>query len=162
MTRYEELGQACSQAVGRSREYEQDSINFAAKLLQELRNFLQCPAHAMTPEPIDGGEEEQARMVGPMELRKDGFWHFGLGLTVEAPNTLPPEHHLLLHIMFRGKDAGYVIKIQPDSPELHVRNGQDGDFQPIGDAVFRLVKDYFDSGLDRFLEKSSSRRKVGF
>lgn len=55
MTRYDELGQACSQAVGRSRQYEQDSLNFAAKLFQELRNFLQCAAHAMTREAKRSG-----------------------------------------------------------------------------------------------------------
>jgi hypothetical protein len=141
----------------RSQEYELKSYALATALREALIKFLGCSPEAVRFVPVLS-EPEAGKIYwasGALKIGDDSFWHFGLVLDFGLTR-------LLFHFLLKGKpDGSFSMKPSTaDAPTFGVA-GPSGDFGPILDWVFNSVKDYLESGLDRFLSQTSSK-PIGF
>jgi len=161
-TKYEELGEAHKVALVRSAEYERNSQQFVLRLIQELYSLLECPEGRILVCPASAELKEDTRYTipGTMEPNEDGYWHIGVILTIAT--KISPTLRTRFYLMFKGQDGVFVVRVTPEGKDLRVRTTEAADFRAVAEQMFLLVKEYLDSGLDRFLAQGASTRTIGF
>jgi hypothetical protein len=88
----------------------------------------------------------------------DGYWHFGLVIQVGF-------YRNLLRFMMKLTPQGkFVVKpywTSGNAPTFEILSEKDG-FSEIGQWIFDRIKDYYDSGFDRFLASDDGSARIGF
>lgn len=116
MSLYEELYKAYGGARQKHFSYRDDSWQFFAQVVKQLRDFLGYPYEPIFRPVLSVPHENMTySLPGAMEFDpKDGSWHLGVVLTIEqAPNTLP-KFRGLLHLV--AKKAADAFVLQPEPP----------------------------------------------
>jgi hypothetical protein len=161
MTKYDELLTASRAAAVRWQDYEMRSYAIAHAMRAGIANFLSCRIEAVAFHPVlkpakDGVGYSAA---GAMEIGDgDGYWHFGIVVPVGL-------YRNLLHFMMKLTPQGkFVLKpywARGNAPTFEIGNEKD-DFSKVGQWVFDCIRDYYDSGFDRFLANDDGSARIGF
>ena len=91
-----------------------------------------------------------------MHLDQDGFWHFGLRLTLEEPKG---RGSIPLRVRFKKLETRYIISLV-GFEDFEVAAPTPEALQPIYDSIINAVKRHFDYGLRLFLENGGRGLKI--
>ena len=107
-------------AYGRARRafdsYQEDSTSFAEELYKALVEFLKAPPEAISLyriNPKGGFEIANPPFNHVMVLRDDGFWEFGVGVTVhDGDNTYPRDVSFIRFLVRKNLNGQYQVRAE--------------------------------------------------
>lgn len=153
MNRFEELCKSYADARKKFFAYRDECVSFAGLLVGSLLRFLECPQTQAEMVPVISERETGWKHYGPLAVEMDEhdqLWRFGLILTLyENPNVRPYGPYLL-HFAFQKSLGSFVVKL--DGKQFTITGTEESAFDEINRTIFETMKNYFDSGLERFIE----------
>jgi hypothetical protein len=91
-----------------------------------------------------------------MHLDADGFWHFGLRLSLDDPKG---KGSVLVRIRFKKLETRYIISLY-GTEDFEVAAPTPEALQPIFDSILNAVNRHFAYGLRLFLENGGRGLKI--
>jgi hypothetical protein len=167
MSKYEELCNAFTSARQLFNQYETDCKSFAKEIWDNIMNYYSIPISAIslhnvdaygTPDKIAGFDD----LI--MALREDGFFEFGIGLTLfELPKVFPyPHFTILLPIdLSIDKEGTHKVRYGEEGKIFIIKNSRVEDYQLFFDEVYRLLKAEYEEGLSN-MRLHNTFRKIGY
>jgi hypothetical protein len=158
-SRYQELSRSLAKARESFAAYRSECFFFAAQLTRGFTEYAGWPRELAAYEPVSGNGSEIAdtpRIEDAMHLDQDGFWHFGLRLTVDEPKG---RSSILLHVRFKKLETRYIISLV-GFEDFEVPAPTAEALQPIYDSILNAVRRHFDYGLRLFLENGGRGLKI--
>jgi hypothetical protein len=156
-SRYQELSRSLAEARARYGAYRSECSFFAATLSRGFIEYTGWPREQVAYANVRGEEAAPAQKVEEaMHLDVDGFWHFGLKLTLEEPKG---RSSILLRVRFKKLETRYIVSLvgfedfeaAAPTPEW---------LQPIYDSIVNAVRRHYDYGLRLFLENGGRGLKI--
>jgi hypothetical protein len=165
MSKFKEICSAYHQAQQQFRAFQQESIKFAEELWHRMIDYFEIPpAQTTLYEISEQGAFEVANPPFPnfLRLRDDGFWEFGLGVTVYENKDAYPRDTILLYMLVRKDLAdSYQVKLGGNQENFIIHWGNDAEFQHFFDYLFQQIMESYKTGLERLLQEQTTNR-IGF
>jgi hypothetical protein len=157
-SRYQDLAKSLAKARESFAAYRSECFFFAAQLARGFTEYAGWPRELVAYEPVDGIDATPTqRIEDAIHLDPDGFWHFGLRLTVEEPKG---KGSILLRVRFKKIETRYIVSIERfDDFEVATPITTE-QLQPIYESILNAVKRHFDYGLRLFLENGGRGLKI--
>ncbi len=165
VTKFHQLCAAYGEAQNNFEEYKKDCHVFAIEIVRELKAYYNIPESQFSLFKINeqkGFDLVPDALIHAISLKKDLFWHFGVGLTVcKAPETLP-EELIRIHLMYRknGEDT-YLIKYNNSKEEFEIKKGDPLSYQAFFDLLFENIIASYKEQLQLFVGEKTTRT-LGF
>lgn len=151
MTKFEELCESFANARKRYFNYENECMDFGIKMVDGLKEYLQCPPEQVNYYPPDKESDPNIsyNIHGATILGEDGFWHVGIGIGLyEAPNVRPQENVRSV-LLIRKDNSHFVVKYGRESTEkFKICEDDKEDLEKFYDHVFEEVKELYDKQLE--------------
>lgn len=169
MSRYDDLYRAFLESEKRFQELGLQVCGFAGFFIKGLVEFLECPDENLRFIPIEGDIDpgRTYTLQGAMRQGQDGFWSFGVDLTLKPPLNPDPRVRQVsvyctvsLHFRIRRENEGFVVKFGRKS-EWTVNPEIGDDVSHIHRAIFDAIKEDFETEVEKYLPPESPRR-IGF
>jgi hypothetical protein len=156
-SRYQELSRSLAKARESFAAYRSECFFFAAQLSRGFTEYAGWPRELVAYEPVSASEGAVTpRIEDAMHLDLDGFWHFGLRLTVEEPKG---KGSILLRVRFKKLETRYIISLV-GFEDFEVAAPTAEALQPIYDSILNAVRRHYDYGLRLFLENGGRGLKI--
>ncbi len=163
MSKFKELCGAYSGARKHYAEYRTCCGDFGNSLIKGMIEYFECPREHINFFPLAGDVDPKKKysLVSAMLLDDDTYWHFGLGLTLcPAESESPDETVVLPFAMKKGHDL-FIVRIGT-LQEFQIHENNQDEYQSFYNFVFQRIKEDYEKGLQRFLDKEVNSRKIGF
>jgi hypothetical protein len=155
--RYPDLSKSLAEARTRFGAYRSECFFFAAQLSRGFIEYTGWPREQVAYEAVSGAAAAPTQKVEEaMHLDQDGFWHFGLRLTLDEPKG---RGSVLLHVRFKKLETRYIISMV-GFEDFEVAAPTAEALQPIYDSILNAVKRHYDYGLRLFLENGGRGLKI--
>lgn len=164
-TKFHELCSAYGTAQSNFESYKTDCHILSMEIVKELKNYFQIPDSQFSLYKINeqnGFDLVTPALIHAITLRKDKYWHFGVGLTVcKSPETLP-EELILIHLMFKinFKGEGF-IKYAHSETDYEIVKGKSESYAPFFDFLFKTIITSYQGQLQQFIGEKTER-KLGY
>jgi len=156
-SRFQELCRSLAEARSRFSAYRSECFFFAATLSRGFADYTGWPRELVSYEAVSGAAAAPTQKVeDAMHLDQDGFWHFGLRLTLEEPKG---RGSIPLRVRFKKLETRYIISLV-GFEDFEVAAPTPEALQPIYDSIINAVKRHFDYGLRLFLENGGRGLKI--
>ena len=157
-SRYQELCESLEAARGRYAAYRSECFFFAGTLSRGLMDYAAWPRELVSYEPTGGGSagEPTDRIEDAIHLDDDGFWVFGLRLSLEVPKG---RDSILLKVRLKKLETRYIVSLF-GVEDFEVAAPTPEALQPIYESVLNAVKRHYDYGLRLFLENGGRGLKI--
>lgn len=156
-SRYQDLSKSLAEARARFGAYRSECFFFAATLSRGFMEFTGWPRELVAYQAVSGADAAPTQKIeDAMHLDQDGFWHFGLRLTLEEPKG---KGSLLLRVRFKKLETRYIISLV-GFEDFEVAAPTPEALQPIYDSILNAVKRHYDYGLRLFLENGGRGLKI--
>jgi hypothetical protein len=155
-SRYQELSRSLAKARESFAAYRSECFFFAAQLSRGFTEYAGWPRELVAYEAVAGPAGDAPRIEDAMHLDQDGFWHFGLRLTVEEPKG---KGSILLRVRFKKLETRYIISLV-GFEDFEVAAPTAEALQPIYDSILNAVRRHYDYGLRLFLENGGRGLKI--
>jgi hypothetical protein len=156
-SRYQELSKSLAEARARYGAYRSECFFFAATLSRGFIEYTGWPREQVAYEGVSGGAAAPTQKAEEaLHLDQDGFWHFGLRLTLAEPKG---ESSILLRVRFKKLETRYIISLV-GFEDFEVGAPTPEWLQPIYDSIVNAVKRHYDYGLRLFLENGGRGLKI--
>jgi hypothetical protein len=163
MSKFEELCKTYGQSKRAFNEYEDACRNFARDLITGMVNYFEWPRdQEITYIPL--GEEITPNnrfyaLAGAMRMDDQSFWYFGVELTIfEYVGSNPVTFALSFFVKKSGPH--FIVKLGPKGKEIRVHEAERDKLEPLYDAVFAQLKDFFSRRYYQVL--TAPEREPGF
>lgn len=151
MTRFEELCESYANARKRFFNYEEECMEFGAKMVNGLTKYLECPPEQVNYYPPDKESDPNVsyNIHGATKLGEDGFWHVGIGIGLyETPNRRPQEN-VRSRLLIKKDDGYFVVKYGKQSQdEFRICEDKEDDLEKFYDHIFEEIKVLYDRQLE--------------
>jgi hypothetical protein len=165
MSRYDELCNAYKKYSDDRLAYADRSRDFITKLVDEFSSFLDAPINRVRFFPPEGDTGDHLYSpYGAATPGEDGWWRIIVQVTLlQGPNIFPELNARMLFKVRTELDK-FLVQIGDSKLQHAVTVGNPAEMQPIFDEAFKRSQEYFNSGLQRFLDETDSNgvRKIGF
>jgi hypothetical protein len=156
-SRYQDLSKSLAEARARFAAYRSECFFFAATLSRGFAEYTGWPREQLAYEAVAGETDAPTQKAEEaLHLDQDGFWHFGLRLTLEEPKG---RGSILLRIRFKKLETRYIISLV-GFEDFEVAAPTPEALQPIYDSIINAVKRHYDYGLRLFLENGGRGLKI--
>ncbi len=156
-SRYQDLSKSFAEARLRFGAYRSECFFFAATLSRGFTEYAGWPRELVSYEAVSGEQAPPTqRIEDAMHLDPDGFWHFGLRLTLEETKG---KGSILLRVRFKKLETRYIISLV-GFEDFEVAAPTPEALQPIYDSIINAVKRHFEYGLRLFLENGGRGLKI--
>lgn len=164
MSKFDELCRAYVQSKRAFTEYQNACRNFARDLITGMVQYFDWPQNQeITYIPL--GEEISPSnrfyaLAGAMRMDDQSFWHFGVELTIYEYSGANPVKFVL---SFFVKKVGthFIVKLGPNGKEIRIHEAEIDKLEPLYDAVFAQVKEFFSRRYFQIIN-SNEPREPGF
>ncbi len=151
MTRFEELCESYTSARKRYFNYENECMEFGIKMVDGLKEYLDCPPEQVNYYPPDKESDPNVsyNIHGATKLGEDGFWHVGIGIGLyEVPNGRPQEN-VRSTLLIKKEDGRFVVKYGRESKdEFRICEDDEDDLKRFYDYIFDEIKELYDKQLE--------------
>jgi hypothetical protein len=151
MTRFEELCESYANARKGFFDYENECMEFGTKMVEGLREYLECPPEQVNYYPPDKESDPNVtyNIHGATILGEDGFWNVGIGIGIyEAPNVRPQEN-VRSTLLIKKNDSHFVVKYGKESKEeFRIYEDKEKDLKEFYDHIFEEIKELYDMQLE--------------
>lgn len=115
----------------------------------------------LPPEPRD---DKQYSAATAATLGDDGWWRIFVQLTLSRGQNQYPQQPILLQFVVRAERDRFCVRVGDSDVTHEVPFDTSEDLQAIYREALERSKEYFASGLQRFLDETAdpSPRKIGF
>jgi hypothetical protein len=158
-SRYQELSRSLARAREGFKGYRSECFFFAAQLARGFAEYSAWPRELVAYEPVrdgDGPGTPTQRIEDAIHLDQDGFWHFGLRLTLEEPKG---SGSILLRVRFKKLETRFIVSLV-GFEDFEATAPTPEALQPIYDSILNAVRRHFDYGLRLFLENGGRGLKI--
>ena len=165
MSKFQEMCQAYRKAQLEFKSFQNASVVFAEELWKRMITYFEIPMSHSTLYGIseEGGFEPANPPFGNfLKLRNDGFWEFGVGITVFEHQDAYPRDNVLLYLLVR-KDLhnSYQVKLAGSQGVYTIHQDHDAEFEMFFNFIFTTIMDSYNTGLERLLQEKPTNR-IGF
>jgi hypothetical protein len=151
MSRFEELCESYTSARKRYFNYENECMEFGIKMMNGLKEYLECPPEQVNYYPPDKESDPNVsyNIHGATKLGEDGFWHVGIGIGLyEVPNGRPQEN-VRSTLLIKKEDGRFVVKYGRESKdEFRICEDDEDDLKKFYDYIFDEIKELYDKQLE--------------
>jgi hypothetical protein len=151
MSRFEELCESYTSARKRYFNYENECMEFGIKMMNGLKEYLECPPEQVNYYPPDKESDPNVsyNIHGATKLGDDGFWHVGIGIGLyEVPNGRPQEN-VRSTLLIKKEDGRFVVKYGRESKdEFRICEDDEDDLKKFYDYIFDEIKELYDKQLE--------------
>ena len=152
MTRFEKLCESYTCARKRYFNYETECMEFGIKMVDGLKEYLQCPPEQINYYPPDKESDPNVsyNIHGATKLGDDGFWHVGIGIGLyEAPNVRPQEN-VRSTLLIKKDDSHFIVKYGRESKdEFKICEDKEDDLKKFYDYIFEEIKELYEKQLEQ-------------
>lgn len=163
MTRFEQL---CSAYSGVKREYESyrsECLQFAALLLDGLREYLESPEGFVSLYAKSGALAGR-KVDGPaaaLHMGDDTFWHFGIAIDLYEESNQFPMHCVGFDMRLKKVGHKFILHVEGGPPfELSKENPDR--LMPLYEFIFQYTKGRYENSFNEFVIKGDATRRFGF
>jgi hypothetical protein len=165
MGKFAELCAAFKEARSEFDHFKAETTKAAELLWKDMTDYFEAPTERITLYRIgaQGGFEVANPPVEEiMVLGQDGFWNFGLGVTLYCDPSTFPRDTVLLHIRIRrGLDGKIQVQVAGAGPIFSIRVEDPKDFHLFYDHVYTTIIESYRTGLERLVKEDTVNR-IGF
>lgn len=165
MSKFSEMCSAFNHARNEFDIFKKDTSDAATRLWRALAAYLEAPQERVTLYRIGpkGGFEVANPPVNEiLNLREDGFWDFGLGITVYCDPSTYPRDTILLHLRIRRNLDGHIqVQLAGAGPVFNIDLDNKENSALFFDHVYTTIIDSYHSGLERLIKEDTVNR-IGF
>jgi hypothetical protein len=151
MSRFEELCESYTSARKRYFNYENECMEFGIKMMNGLKEYLECPPEQVNYYPPDKESDPNVsyNIHGATKLGDDGFWHVGIGIGLyEVPNGRPQEN-VRSTLLIKKEDGRFIVKYGRESKdEFRICEDDEDDLKKFYDYIFDEIKELYDKQLE--------------
>lgn len=165
MGKFSEMCSAFNEARNEFDNFKTETTAAAKMLWLNMMEYLEAPQERVTLYKI--GQQGGFEVANPpvdevMTLSQDGFWNFGLGITLYCHPSTFPRDTVLLHIRIRrGLDGNIQIQLAGTNQMFSVDPKDPEDFHLFYDHVYTTVIESYRTGLERLVKEDTINR-IGF
>lgn len=165
MSKFQEMCGAYQRAQNEFKIFQNASVVFAEELWKRMVDYFEIPASQTTLYQI--GEEGGFEIANPpfgniLKLRNDGFWEFGIGITVYENQSSYPRDNVLLYLLVRRDlHESYQVKLAGSPIVFTIHDNNDTEYRAFFDFIFNTIIDSYKTGLERLLQEQTTNR-IGF
>lgn len=165
MTKFEELCAAYAEAQQEFKSFQADSIKFAESMWRALMTDFGIPAGQLTLyriNPKGAFELANPPFEQVMGLRQDGFWEFGIGISLFVPEKGYPRDTVLMYLLVRKSLNGHFqVRINDEQQVFDIDPMSKHPFENFFTHIFETIKSSYKTGLERLLHEKKTNR-IGF
>jgi hypothetical protein len=167
MTKFEELSEAFTKARNLFKQYEDDCKVLAREIWDKMISFYGIPLGEIALYNIDSyGAPDKISGFDYllMALREDGYFEFGIGLTLfELPQKYPyPHYTIVLPVDISiDKDGKYKARYGEDGKVFIIDRKVEASYEKFLDEMFMIIKSEYDEGLSN-MRLQNTFRSIGF
>jgi hypothetical protein len=164
MSKFDELCRTYVQSKRAFTDYQNACRNFARDLIVGMVQYFDWPQNQeITYIPLGEAITPNNRfyaLAGAMRMDDQSFWHFGVELTIYEYSGANPVKFVL---SFFVKKVGthFIIKLGPNGKEIRVHEAEVDKLEPLYDAVFVQIKEFFSRRYFQIIN-SNEPREPGF
>jgi hypothetical protein len=164
-TRYQQLCAAYEKVQQEYTQVERDCLSFGDELVRNFIRYFEVPDGLLSYYKIT--EDNHFDLVLPdmahaLRYHKDGFWDFGLGLTITSSIEEKAEDLILIHLFvkkdFNGK---FYTRIARDKTEFEIELHNPESYHPFFDFLKDSVIESYEEGFQEFIGQHTTR-KLGY
>lgn len=167
MSKIEELSQAFTQARQLFKQYEEECKAFGMEILDKLIAYYEVPMSQISLHNIDtygAPDKIPSSDELALALREDGYFEFGIGLTLyELPKVYPyPHYTIVLPIDISiDRDGKHKVRYGEEGHEFIIDRTREEDYHKFFDEIYHLIKSEYEEGLAN-MRLQNTFRKIGF
>ncbi len=156
MTKFEELCEIYTKAENDFYNYKWKCIDFAKNMGNGVANYLGCKTEDIQYYSYDSeGKTHETHHRDALFLRKDTFWHFGMGINLYRVGQNYPDMLHMFDLAIKGKKKSFIVQFPQLNERFTINPNKSEDFQPMYDLIFNNIKDRFENQLEKFLKNES-------
>lgn len=165
MSKFQEMCKAYQKAQMEFKRFQNASVVFAEELWKRMVAYFEIPINQTTLYEI--GEQGGFEIANPpfgnfLRLRNDGFWEFGIGITVFDNPTGYPRDNVLLYLLIRKDLAdSYQVKLAGSQGSFTIHDQNEAEYEAFFNFIYHTIIDSYQTGLERLLEEQPTNR-IGF
>lgn len=156
---YQDLQLSLDAARRNYQGYHSECVLFAASFTRGLVEYANWPRDQVEYMGVDASGATAAVTQKPeeaMRLDEDGFWHFGLRLSVHGPRG---RDTIQLKVKFKKLDTRYIMSLF-GFEDFEVAAPTPENLAPVFESILSAVKRHYDFGLRLFLENGGRGLKI--
>jgi hypothetical protein len=157
MTKFEELCKIYTESGNDFNNYRWKCIDFAKEIGKGVANYLECKIEDIQYYLYDKeGKPQEAHPRDALFLRKDAFWHYGMGINLYVVGHKDPAVPYILDLAIKGEKDKFMVQFPSLKNEFTIDPGKPEDFKPVYDLIFNTIKSRFENELEKFLKHKST------
>lgn len=163
MSKFKNLCSAYSTARQNYADYRKCCSEFANSLINGMIEYFECPREMISFFPLTGEFDPKRKysLSAAMKLDNDTFWHFGLGLTLCPSESEGPDETVILPFSVKKSDDLYTVRFG-NVEEFQINYDDKDKYKDFYEYIYNRVRSDYEKGLQRFLDREQSSRKIGF
>ena len=165
MGKFSEMCAAFNEARVEFDNFKAETTDAAKLLWRNMMEYFEAPQERVTLYRI--GQQGGFEVANPpieevMVLGQDGFWNFGLGITLYCDPSTFPRDTVLLHLRIRrGLDGKIQVQLAGAGPVFSLKLENPIDFNLFYDHVYTTIIESYRTGLERLVKEDTVNR-IGF
>lgn len=165
MKNFKDLCTAYTKAKSEFDDYLNTCEIVAHEIWNTILNYNQVPPTQIALYMVDemGNCYKSAESLNKtMVLREDGFFEFGIGITIYIePTTYPHETVVVSVNVARDNNNIYKAKLGADGKVFEINLSNMKDLERFTDSIMESVESQYQTGLTNMVSKNTFRR-IGF
>ena len=164
-TRYQQLCSAYEKVQQEYTQVENDCLAFGGELVQNFTEYFEVPEGYLSYYKIT--DDNHFDLVLPdmthaLRYSGDGFWDFGLGLTITSSIEEKVQDLILIHLFVKKDINGkFYTRIARDKTEFEIDIHKPESYHPFFDFLKNSVIQSYDEGFQEFIGQHTTR-KLGY
>jgi hypothetical protein len=162
VSKFLELCKSLSKSRAELDKYRRHCWKVGHQFVEGYKSYLDAPDGAIRVIPISSSInlETPYTNMDAMSLDENGFWQFGILISLEAGGV--PPNRLTIRVRMRNTPNGLLISVLKDHEGVIIKSTDEGDFSAVYELMQSTINLYYQEGLDRFLAQPNSIRPIGF
>lgn len=165
MKQFSDLCEAYSIAKKEFDDYLRECEKVATEIWTTVLNYNKIPPTQLALYIMDefgNCYKSNDPLNKTMILREDGFFEFGLGITIYSEPTVFPHETVVVSVnIARNLDGVFKAKLGADGKVFEITLTSKKDVEVFTDSILESVESQYQNGLTNMVSKNTFRR-IGF
>ena len=156
MTKFEQLIETYTKAENDFYDYKWKCIDFAKEIGINISNYLGCKLGDIQYYLYDKeGKPVEAHPRDALILKKDTFWHYGMGINMYMIGERRPSPPFIFNMAIKSDKNGFIVEFPQLKKEYYIDSNKPEDFKSLNRLVYITIKEHFENLLKKFLDDRS-------
>ncbi|MFK7971881.1 MAG: hypothetical protein AB8F95_16055 [Bacteroidia bacterium] len=165
MGKFSEMCSAFNGARDEFDAFKKATVEASEYLWKNMMEYFEAPQERVTLYrigPQGGFEVANPPVEEVLVLSQDGFWNFGLGITLYCHPSTFPRDTVLLHLRIRrALDKMIQVQLAGTQQMFTINPENDADYHLFYEHVYTTIIESYRTGLERLVKEDTVNR-IGF